>query len=112
MTSKVSMADEFEDEQTQLGQLWKKARKDGCMAPWQQANVFGLSAAWDEMYGDTTYGKAKWIAERVYVQGPGKKHPSDEAVRKLMKKMVDDDDWFPGKVYGSLGGVAPLSSQR
>ena len=98
------MADEFEDEQTQLGQLWKKARKDGCMAPWQQARVFGLSEAWDEMYGDTTYGKAKWIAERVYVQGPGKKHPSDEAVRKLMKKMVDDDDWFPGKLYGSLGG--------
>ena len=21
-----------------------------------------------------------------------------------MKKMSDDDDWFPGKVYGSLGG--------
>ena len=40
-----SMAEEFADEQRQLGQLWKKARKDGCMPPWQQARVFGLSEA-------------------------------------------------------------------
>ena len=44
------MAEEFEDEQRQLGQLWKKARKDGCMSPWQHARVFGLSEAWQEFY--------------------------------------------------------------
>ena len=60
----------FEDEHTQLGQLWKKARKDGCMSPWQQARVFGLNEAWQEMWGDTTYGKAKWIADRVTVSMP------------------------------------------
>ena len=98
------MSSNFEEEQRQLCQLWKKARKDGCMPPWQQARVYGLSEAWKDMYGETTYGKAKRVAERVTVQGRGKKRPSPEAVGQLLKKMDDDDDWFPGKVYGSLGG--------
>ena len=98
------MAEDFECEQRELAQLWKKARKDGCMPPWQQAKVFGLRESWQETHGDMTHGQATWIAERVYVQGQPKKHPSDEAVRKLLKKMADDEDWFPGKVYGSLGG--------
>ena len=92
------MGDSFADDQRQLGQLWKKARKDGCLSPWQQARVFGLSEAWQEMYGDTIYGKAKWISERVYVQGPGRKHPSTAAIKKLTEKMAADEDWFPGKV--------------
>ena len=65
------MADSFEEEQQQLAQLWKKARKDGCMTPWQQARVFGLNEAWKEMHGERLYGRAPWIADRVYVQGPG-----------------------------------------
>ena len=48
------MADAFADEQRQLGQAWKKARKDGCLAPWQQARVYGLSEAWAEIHGETT----------------------------------------------------------
>ena len=82
----------FEDEQTQLGQLWKQARKDGCMSPWQQARVFGLNEAWQEMWGGTTYGKAKWIADRVFVQGLGKQHPTTAGVKKLIDKMTADDD--------------------
>ena len=105
------MADIFLDEQRQLGQLWKKARKDGCLAPWQQARVYGLSEAWDEIHGEQTYGKAKWIAERVHVQGPANQHPSTEAVCKLLLKMAGDSDWFPGKVYGSLGGRPPAISE-
>ena len=38
------MADAFGDEQQELAQLWKKARKDGCMSPWQQAKASGLKA--------------------------------------------------------------------
>ena len=63
------MAEEFDHDQRELAQLWKRARKDGCMPPWQQAKVFGLKEAWEEMHGDKTYGQLKWIAERVYVQG-------------------------------------------
>ena len=72
----LSMASAFEDEQRQLCQLWKKARKDGCMTPWQQAKAYGLNEAWQEMHGETTYGKAKWISDRVYAQGRGQTHPS------------------------------------
>ena len=86
------MAAAFEDEQRQLCQLWKKARKDGCMTPWQQARTYGQKEAWEEMHGDTTYGKAKWIAERVRVHGRGQKRPSPEAVGQLIKQMTDDDD--------------------
>ncbi len=77
------MAEEFDHDQRELAQLWKRARKDGCMPPWQQAKVFGLKEAWEEMHGDKTYGQLKWIAERVYVQWHPKRHPSHEAVRHL-----------------------------
>ena len=107
----LSMASAFEDEQRQLCQLWKKARKDGCMTPWQQAKAYGLNEAWQEMHGETTYGKAKWISDRVYVQGRGQTHPSPEAIGQLIKKMTADDDWFPGKVYGSLGGRPSVVSE-
>ena len=55
------MAEEFDHDQRELAQLWKRARKDGCMPPWQQAKVFGLKEAWEEMHGDKTYGQLKWI---------------------------------------------------
>ena len=84
----IVMAEEFDHDQRELAQLWKRARKDGCMPPWQQAKVFGLKEAWEEMHGDKTYGQLKWIAERVYVQGHPKRHPSHEAVRQLLEKMA------------------------
>ena len=98
------MANAFDDEQRELCQLWKKARKDGCMSPWQQAKAYGLNEAWEEMHGERVYGKATWIAERVYVQGRERQHPTAEAIRQLIAKMTEDEDWFPGKMYGSLGG--------
>ena len=76
------------DSQTQLRDLWTKARQDGCLSPLQQCRVYGLSEAWAEMHGDKVYGKAKWIADRVHVQGQGNKHPSPEAITKLMRKMT------------------------
>ena len=63
------MAGTFEDEQCQLGQLWKKARKDGCLSAWQQARAYGLSEAWGEIHGEQRYGKSKWISERFHVEG-------------------------------------------
>ena len=44
------------------------------------------------IHGEQTYGKAKWIAERVHVQGPANQHPSTDAVRKLLLKMALDTD--------------------
>ena len=37
------------------------------MTPWQQAKAYGLNEAWQEMHGETTYGKAKLNSDRVYV---------------------------------------------
>ena len=82
------MAEEFDHDQRELAQLWKRARKDGCMPPWQQAKVFGLKEAWEEMHGDKTYGQLKWIAERVYVQGHPKRLPNHEAVRQLLHLLI------------------------
>ena len=39
------MAEDCGDSQRELAQLWKKARKDGCMPPWEQAKVSGLKEA-------------------------------------------------------------------
>ena len=98
------MSASFDDEQRELSQLWKKARKDGCMSPWQQAKAYGLKEAWEELHGDRVHGKMQWIADRVYVQGPGRHHPHASSIGKLVCKMDEDEDWFPGKVYGGLGG--------
>ena len=105
------MTSSFEEEQHELSQLWKKARKDGCLSPWQQAKAYALNEAWEMMHGDATYGKCKWIADRVYVQGPDNQHPTSEGIAKLIKKMTNDADWFPGKVYGSLGGRPGVVSE-
>ena len=37
--------------------------------------------------------------------------PTPEAVGQLIKKTTEDPDWFPGKIYGSLGGRPPLVSE-
>ena len=43
----------------------------------------------------------------------GQSHTRDPLRRigKLLKKMASDADWFPGKVYGSLGGRPPALSE-
>ena len=69
-----------------------------------QANVFGLKEARREMHGDKKHGLSPWIAERAHAQCRPHKHPSEESVRQLLKKMDDDEDWSTGKVHGSLGG--------
>ena len=105
-----SMFASFDDEQRELSQLWKKARKNGCMSPCQQAKGHGLKEAWEELRGDRVYGKTTWIADRVYVRGPGRHRPDASSISKLIGKMDEDEDWFQGKVHGSLGGRPPALS--
>ena len=81
------------------------------MSPWQQAKAFGLEEAWEMLHGDRVHGKMQWIADRVYVQGPGRHHPHASSISKLACKMDEDEDWFPGKVYGGLGGRPPAPSE-
>ena len=59
------MAASFAESQCELAQAWKRARKDGCMSPWQQALAFGLNEAWQEMHGEEAqHGKIKWITDQ------------------------------------------------
>jgi len=53
-----------------------------------------------------TYGRNKWIPDRLYVEGPGRRHPCNAAVFQFLEKVSEDPDWFPGKIggSGSLGG--------
>ena len=105
------MADALDNEQRELNQVWKKARKDGCFPQWEQVKIVGLKEAWEEVHGEKTYGQATWIAERVCVQGRPERHPSIAAIHKLPQKMPENDYWFPGKVYGPLGGRPTQSSE-
>ena len=95
-----------------MAEFWKTPRRAGCLSPWEEAKAYGLKEAWLTMWPDSTHGMNQWIADRLWVAAtPQKYHPSAQAVGKLLKKMASDADWFPGKVYGSLGGRPPALSE-
>ena len=68
------MAEEFDHDQRELAQLWKRARKDGCMPPWQQAKVFGLKEAWIAIClgpCGATERRGVAVKENHFVEGEG-----------------------------------------
>ncbi len=78
------------------------------MTPWSRAKVWALAKAWQITHPGTTYGRNTWIKGLVEVVTEDKRkkeHPGEQAIGKLLAKMQDDPDWFPGEVYGSLGGA-------
>ena len=89
-----------DDAQRQMSLLWTQGPK-GHLTPWSQAKAWALAEVWAELHGERTYGRNEWIAQRLYVKGPGDKHPSNAAISQLLKKMDEDKDWFPGKIGGS-----------
>ena len=104
----------FEEQQRQLASLWVSGRA-GTLGPWSQAKVWALKEVWTELHPDTTHGRNTWIASKVSVieapdrgkgegKGKGSLHPSEQAIGKLIAKIDEDAEWFPGKRYGSLGG--------
>lgn len=78
------------------------------MTPWSQAKVWALAKAWEIMHPGTAYGRNTWIKGLVEVVTRDKRekeHPTEQAIGKLIAKFEEDSDWFPGKMYGSLGGA-------
>ena len=102
-----------EESQRQLATLWKTAR-EGNLSPWSQAKAWGLKYAWELTHKDgTEYGRNTWIASHLYVEGgKPKKHPTEQAIGQVIKKMTDPE-WFPGKICGggTLGGRPPVLSE-
>ena len=111
----------FEEQQRQLASLWVSGRA-GTLGPWSQAKVWALKEVWAELHPDTTHGRNTWIASKVSVieapdrgkgegKGKGSLHPSEQAIGKLIAKIDEDAEWFPGKRYGSLGGRPSVLSE-
>ena len=72
---------------------YAQARRDGEMSPFTVAKAFALERQWVKDNGDKTYGKWKWIAEQVKVQGGG--CPRGDGIKKVIAKMEADDEWQP-----------------
>ena len=71
-----------------LDVMWRSARRDGELSPAAQATVKALKDQWEGEHGEKTYGKLKWIAEKVSTQGGGS--PSTAAISQLLTKIDAD----------------------
>ena len=91
----------FDDEQPDLSQLWKKARKGGCMSLRQQAKAHGTKEAWEEPRGDRMHGQLQWTADRADVQGPERQRPNANSSSRLVSKMVEDENNFQAERTGA-----------
>ena len=123
----------LEEQQRQLASLWVSGRA-GTLGPWSQAKVWALKEVWTELHPHTTHGRNTWVASKASVikapgrgkgegkgkgkgrgesmrMGMGNLHPSEQAIGKLITKMEEDAEWFPGKRYGSMGGRPSVLSE-
>ena len=73
------------EEQRALAKLWKTAPA-GKLSPWSQAKAYALREAWDLTTPDSTYGRTRWIAERLYVEGRARQHLSEAAVTQFLTR--------------------------
>lgn len=64
--------------------------------------MWALREVWVETHGEKTYGLLSYVASRVEKKGGG--NPSVSAISQLLAKMDDDHGWFPGRLYGQIGG--------
>ena len=79
--------------QDTLQKLWLHGKVGGLCAR-EQLKAWALREAWmDGKPG--TFGMNTWIAERLTKMGGGR--PTSAAVKELLGKIDNDEDWFPGK---------------
>ena len=77
-----------------LARLWKGGKK-GCLRPLMQATAWGLSEAGVRQVD---------IAAKLEKIGGG--HPTQPAVCKLLARISDDPEWYPGKRRDASYGPA------
>ena len=86
--------------QDTLQKLWLHGKNGGLCAR-EQLKAWALREAWmDGKPG--TFGMNTWIAERLTKMGGGR--PTSAAVKELLGKIDNDEDWYPGKQYGEKRG--------
>ena len=86
--------------QDTLQKLWLHGKIGGLCAR-EQLKAWALREAWmDGKPG--TFGMNTWVAERLTKMGGGR--PTSAAVKELLGKIDNDEDWYPGKQYGEKRG--------
>ena len=83
-----------------LQALWKQGAQ-GHLSPLEQMRVWALRDAFRHA-GVKAWGMNALIAGKVQKIGGGS--PEPEVVRRLLSKIDEDSDWYPGKVYGEKCG--------
>ena len=91
-----------------LREAWLGGRK-GKLTALEQARAWALREVWREEK-TSTYGMYEFIAGRVTKVGGG--HPQAAAVQKLLEKVDEDDEWFPGKSAQVKNGPARVVTPR
>ena len=92
--------------QDTLQKLWLHGKVGGLCAR-EQLEARALREAW--MGGKTgMFGVDTWIAKRLAKSGGAR--PTCAAVKELLGKIDNDEDWYPGKQYGEKCGRKQASS--
>jgi len=89
------------DDAHSLQELWLGGRT-GTLAPWSEAKAWALRVVWKDAHKGSTHGLNTYVAGKLRKVGGG--NPSPQAVGQLFEKMDKDRLWYPGKVYGDMGG--------
>ena len=85
-----------------LADVWKGGGP-GALSPLTQVRVWALRDAYVDT-GAKAHGLQVLIATKVTKVGGGR--PEAEVVRRLLARIDDDPDWYPGKTYGGKVGRA------
>jgi len=89
-----------------LADVWKGGGP-GALSPLTQVRVWALRDAYVDT-GAKAHGLQVLIATKVTKVGGGR--PEAEVVRRLLARIDDDPDWYPGKTYGGKVGWAKALS--
>ena len=89
------------DDDPTLEKLWLGGRT-GTLAPWSEAKAWAMRVVWKDAHKGSTHGLNTYVAGKLRKIGGGK--PTPQALGRLYEKMDDDPHWYPGKVYGDVGG--------
>ena len=90
-----------------LEDLWLGGRT-GTLSPLATVKAWALCA----MYRELKIPEKKLYARvAAHIENNGGGHPHGYAIKELYEKINADSEWYPGKVYGSVGGRPPVLSR-
>ena len=88
-----------------MAAMWQSAPA-GKFSPMEQMRAVALCDSVRDVQGGSAVN-LPWIADRLTLAGGGNRHPTRQAVRKLLQRVDADKMWYPGKVYRARNGPWP-----